>query len=156
MWFKNVTEMLKQNVFALGTSAYLVTPQIAQQLLTVTNSKMYGQIDAYIAIQNLNYFVTKDRLVDHDYNIYNSTHMKPNVMPILSFVLTLLGFDEVTFLINIPYLTLSMNYPINIALLLYFIILFLNYVTINNIFVYSYLLVELLVFIMLMVKRMLH
>ena len=156
--FLSESDLLSSNMIAGGASAYMITPSVAKRLLEMTQGKVSGYIDGYLALSLHGdvpkYLVTKSRYVKHDFDVYNSSNMQQiNIMPIASYLISKIGLEEITFFGNIPLLTINMTIQINLALILFTLLLVLNIIFFKNIFVYIYLSLELITFMILIHRK---
>lgn len=149
------TSLLGKNAFAFGASAYLITPQTARDLLTDLQNRVPGYIDAYMSTKHGSppYYVTRERYVVHDFDMYKSANMQANLPPIALFLLSNIGLDEVAFFFNVPIINIGMVTQINIMSVLFLALLTLNVMVFRNIWIYVYIVLELVAYTLLKVVQ---
>lgn len=152
--FTPLNKILSFNFFATGASAYLITPSAANVLLNRFDRKITGYIDGTLgfSIRDDKYLITNERYVYHNFNVYDSSNMKPNIMPILTYILTLIGYEELAFFFNVPLVVIKMNYEINIYLIIFLTLLFLNIIYLN-IYIFVYMALEIVLYFILIYNR---
>lgn len=127
---------IARSLFPGGISAYVLTPKIAK-LLVEKIGRIQGFLDNHMAFRLRNdpdipYFVTRERFVFHDYNIFASNNSpKALTMPLLAMALNELGAfgQEVAYHLNIPIFTfdLGMRGKINVFTVILVILLILAF-----------------------------
>jgi GR25 family glycosyltransferase involved in LPS biosynthesis len=158
--FYSFSDLLSNNFFAAGASAYLITPTIAKQLLSHTQGRVYGFIDSYLALtlhgDTPKYLVTKERYVKHDFDLYKSNNMQVNMMPITSFIISKLGLQEIAFFFNVPLINIYMSYEINVFTIIFFGLLVWNIIYLQSPYLALFLLIEFTMYIFIIVKKKAH
>jgi len=148
------TQLLGQNLFAFGASAYILTPRTARDLLLDLQDRVPGYIDAYLSTKHGSppYFITRDRYVVHDFDMYKSANMQANLPPIALFLLSKIGLDELAFFFNVPILNIGMVLQVNLLSVIFLTLIVLNVFVFKNTLVYIYVAIEIVLYIVLKMK----
>lgn len=145
----NINISLIEPIFPLGFVAYLITKNTARKLYDYfTKYKINYHIDCQTS-WNLPELGIKYLTVEHgainlaDDN--NSSTIGSKSMYILSNILNSLGLSKVAWYLSIPIGTIDLSTTINGFILLFILLLILNFFFINSVLIYMYLLLELVI-----------
>lgn len=147
------------NTFTVGTPAYLLTPEIARQILKDSHERVSEHLDAWWSLRYSEatfpqYFVTKERYVKVNYNSKESGNMTHTpVMPVTSLVLRRLELDEIDFMLHVTLFTIGMKYEVNLYTIILLTLLLINTTLLHSTFLYIYIVLELCVHTLLQVQN---
>lgn len=148
---KNIEKnKLIQPDFPLGTVAYLITKNTAKKLYDYyIENKINYHIDFQTAWNlsklGIKYLTTENYVVNLTDDNNNSTIGSGKILYILSNILNSLGLSKFVWYLSVPILTINLSTVINGFILLFILLLLLNFFFIQNILLYIYLLLELVI-----------
>lgn len=145
--------MLVEPNYPLSFAAYLITKNTAKKLYDHFNlNKIQYHIDHQV-VWNLSklgikYYTTNPEIIEMNSH-YADTNIGSNYLYLLSNFLKILGLDNLAWHLSVPTFTINMTIMINGYILIFLSLLLLNFFVFNNIIIYIYLLLELVIAIIL-------
>lgn len=132
----------------LSTCAYIITKQGASKLLSkLSNAYYHVDFEILMVRDNLiNYYTCNPPLLSIDYQ-FNTTLASKKPLIFIKLLETL-RLKETAWLLNVPLLTICYKFEINLYFVFLCVLLCINILKSNNIYIYIYIGIELCIYIL--------
>jgi len=136
------------SIFPIGLVCYCINKKGAKKLLNFFNNNINNHIDFEIIIKSLqnkiNYITIQPPLVEHFFD--NNSNIGKQNNSILVNILEKNNFAYTTWLLSTTVFTIKLIYIINIYLILLILLFIFNYKYFNNIILYIFIIIELILY----------
>lgn len=147
-----MNNLLVKPMFPSGFAAYLITKNTAKKIYDFVSKNKINyypdlQIIWNISKIGIKYYATRDHVVKLSEDRNNST-LGSKSLPLLYNFLSTIGFSKLAWHLTSPIVALNLSIPINAYVLIFLVLLALNFFILGSVLIYLYLLLELALFIM--------